>query len=127
MARPRRGEITQRASRGDVYFVAFDPARGSEIQKTRPAVVVQNDIANHASPITIIAAITSHGEGRRIYPTDVPVRAGEGGLTSPSVVLLNQLRSVDRSRLIRRLGSLKPDTMKRINQALAISLGLVEL
>jgi mRNA interferase MazF len=106
--------------------VTFDPARGAEIQKTRPAVIVQNDIANRASPITIIAAITSQVEGRRIYPTDVPVRAGEGGLTAPSVVVLNQLRSVDRSRLVRRLGTLTPATMTRIDHALAISLSLIE-
>jgi len=127
MAGPRREQVAPRLRRGDVYFVTFDPALGAEIQKTRPAVVVQNDIANRASPITIIAAITSQGEGRRIFPTDVPVRAGEGGLTSPSVILLNQLRSVDRRRLVRRLGTLKPETMRRIDQALAISLSLVEL
>lgn len=127
MAGPRREQVAQRLRRGDVYFVTSDPALGAEIQKTRPAVIVQNDIANRASPITIIAAITSHGEGRRIFPTDVLVRAGDGGLTSPSIILLNQLRSVDRRRLVRRLGTLKPETMRRIDQALAISLSLVEL
>jgi mRNA interferase MazF len=126
MARPRR-QVAPRLRRGEVHLVTFDPALGAEIQKTRPAVVVQNDVANRSSPITIIAAITSRGEGRRIYPTDVPVREGEGGLTSPSVVLLNQLRSVDRRRLVRRLGTLTPATMTRIDQALAISLSLIEL
>ena len=110
--------------RGDVYLVSLDPAIGAEIQKTRPAVVIQNDNANRASPITIVAAVTSHTEPRRVYVTNVPVAKGEGGLTSPSLVLANQLRSVDRRRLIRRLGALKPATMTRVDQALTISLGL---
>jgi mRNA interferase MazF len=110
--------------RGDVYLVSLDPAVGAEIQKTRPAVVVQNDIANRASPITIVAAITSHTEARRVYVTNVPIAKGEGGLPSPSLVLANQLRSVDRQRLIRRLGTVKPDTMRRVDRALAISLSL---
>ena len=112
--------------RGDVYLVALDPAVGAEIQKTRPAVVIQNDSANRASPITIVAAVTSHSERRRVYVTNVPVAKGEGGLPAASLVLLNQIRTVDHQRLIRHLGALRPATMRRVDRALVISLSLLE-
>ena len=85
-----------------------------------------NDPANRRSPITIVAAVTSQFE-EPPYPTEVLVRAPEGGLTTDSVVLLNQIRSVDQDRLVRRLGALKTETMKKINRALVLSLGLVEI
>jgi mRNA interferase MazF len=112
--------------RGEVYVVSLDPTVGAEIRKTRPAVVVQNDLANRRSPITVVAAVTSRFE-ELLYPTEVLVRAPEGGLTSDSVVLLNQIRSVDKGRLVRRVGVLKPETMKEVDRALLLSLGLVEL
>lgn len=110
--------------RGEVYLVSFDPTVGAEIKKTRPALVLQNDIANRHSPISIVAAITSQFE-LPLYPTEVLIRAPEGGLTRDSVVLLNQLRSIDRRRLVKRLGALRPTTMKRVDRALPISLGLL--
>ena len=112
--------------RGEVYLVSLDPTVGAEIRKTRPAVVVQNDLANRRSPITIVAAVTSQVE-EPLYPTEVLVRAPGGGLTTDSVVLLNQVRSVDRGRLVRRLGVLKTETMQAIDRALPLSLGLVAL
>ena len=117
LARPKRGEI---------YLVNFDPTVGAEIQKTRPALIVQNDIANRHSPITIVAAITSQFD-EPLYPTEVLIRSPEGGLTVDSVVLLNQVRSVDKRRLVRRLGALPPTTMERVTRALQISLGMVEI
>jgi mRNA interferase MazF len=117
VARPRRGEV---------YLVAFDPTLGAEIRKTRPALILQNDIANRASPITIVAALTTKFD-QDLYPTEVLVRAPEGGLNDDSVVLLNQLRSVDRRRLARRLGRLTPRTMRLVDRALLRSLGLIEL
>jgi mRNA interferase MazF len=123
MARPPQ---LARPTRGEIYLVNFDPTIGAEIQKTRPALIVQNDIANRHSPITIIAAITSHVE-EPLYPTEVLVKAPEGGLTVDSVVLLNQVRSVDKRRLMRRLGGLTPATMERVTRALQISLGMVEI
>ena len=113
----------ERPRRGDVFLVSFDPTVGSEIRKTRPALVVQNDVANRHSPITIVATITSRFDDR-LYPTEVAVQPGEGGLTVPSVVLLNQIRSVDGRRLVRRLGRLQSGTMERVDRALLISLGL---
>jgi mRNA interferase MazF len=110
--------------RGEVYLVSFDPTLGAEIRKTRPALILQNDIANRASPITIVAAITSRFD-EELYPTEVPLRAREGGLSTDSVVLLNQIRSIDKQRLVRRIGKLTTGTMSHVDRALALSLGLV--
>ena len=117
LAQPKRGEI---------YLVNFDPTIGAEIQKTRPALVLQNDIANEHSPVTIVAAITSQFDDP-LYPTEVLVQAPEGGLTIDSVVLLNQIRSIDKQRLVKRLGKLTDETTALINQAIQISLGLIEI
>ncbi|MBI4446677.1 MAG: type II toxin-antitoxin system PemK/MazF family toxin [Acidobacteria bacterium] len=112
--------------RGEIYLVNFDPTLGAEIKKTRPALVLQNDIANRYSPITIVAAITSKFD-ETLYPTEVLIPAAEGGLGTDSVVLLNQIRSVDRRRLVRRLGAVKGETMVEVERALQISFGLVEM
>jgi mRNA interferase MazF len=99
---------------------------GAEISNTRPVLVVQNDVANRYSPIAIVATITSRF-GERLCPTEVLIEAPEGGLTSDSVVLLNQIRSIDKQRLIKHLGVLKPATVRRVDGALTISLGLVSV
>ncbi len=112
--------------RGDVYLVAFDPSLGSEIHKTRPAVVIQNDVGNRAAPTTIVAALSSQVE-EPLYPFEVLVQPPDGGVAKRSVVLLNQIRTIDRQRLIRRLGMLERKTVGRVDRALAISLGLVDL
>ena len=103
------------------------PKRGDVVVvDSRPALVIQNDIDNRHSPITIVAALTSQVLGER-YPTEVVLHPPEGGLTRPSAVLLNQIRSVDKKRVVGRLGRLKPETMARVDRALRISLGLVKL
>ena len=109
--------------RGDVYVVNFDPTLGSEIKKTRPAVILQNDIGNRHSPVTIVAAISSQF-GTELYPTEVFIEPPEGGLEKRGVVLLNQVRTIDKKRLAKKLGTLSRETMKRVDQALEISLGL---
>jgi mRNA interferase MazF len=111
--------------RGEVYLVSFDPALGAEIQKTRPALILQNDIGNRHSSVTIVAAIASNV--RRHGPTGVLVRAPEGGLTADSVILLNQIRTVDKRRLVKRLGALRISTIKQVDQATMISLALMEI
>jgi mRNA interferase MazF len=121
----RRSRVA-RPKRGEVYLVNFDPTIGAEIQKTRPVLIVQNDIANRHSPITIVAAISSQFD-ETLYPTEVLMQPPEGGLSIPSVVLLNQIRSIDKRRLVRRLGVLAPTTMARVNRAILISLGVVEI
>lgn len=123
MERPR---TVARPKRGEVHLVSFDPTVGAEIKKTRPALVIQNDIGNRLSPITIVAAIASRFDDS-LYPTEVLVTPPEGGLREPSVVMLNQIRSVDRRRLTTRLGRLTPETMARVDRALSISVGLVDV
>src|ERR1019366_4204908 len=85
--------------RGDIYLVSFDPALGHEIKKTRPALVLQNDIGNEYSPTTIVAAITSRISAR-LYPVEVVLKSGRSGLRVSSTVRLDQIRTVDRERLI---------------------------
>lgn len=120
--------MTRRAGlrRGEVYLVNFDPTVGSEIRKTRPALVIQNDVSNRSSDVTIVAAITSRFDPTDLYPNETLVKAGEAGLKADSVVLSNQIRSVDKQRLGRRLGRVKPQTMEQLDQALAISVGLLK-
>ncbi len=112
--------------RGEVYLVNFDPTLCSEIKKTRPALIIQNDIANEHSPITIVAAITSKFDNT-LYPTEVEISAGEGGLKQNSVVLLNQIRSIDRQRLTKKLGKVKDLTLRKVDLSIKISLGLIEI
>ena len=108
--------------RGDIYLVNFDPTVGHEIQKTRPALIVQNDIANRFSPVTIVAVITSKFN-QSPYPTEVILEPGQSGLSLRSALLLNQIRSVDRRRLGKRLGRASAATMRAVEHALQISLG----
>jgi len=112
--------------RGEIYLATFDPARGSELKKTRPGIVIQNDHSNLTSPNTILAGITSK-VGTRLYPTDVLVPAGEGGLTLDSVVKLDQIRTVGRARLLKRLGAVSPATLRKIDRALLVSFGLIQI
>lgn len=105
--------------------MSFDPTVGAEIKKTRPALILQNDVANRWSPITIVVAVTSHFE-EPLYPTEVRISPPEGGLTAESVILLNQIRSIDKGRF-RRLGVVKPHTMALVDRALQVSLGLVKI
>lgn len=111
--------------RGEIYLVNFDPTIGAEIRKTRPALIIQNNVANRYSPITIVAAITSRAE-ESLYPTEIAISRQESGLEHDSVVLLNQIRSMDKKRLIKRVGALRQETMERVNPGLELSLGLIE-
>lgn len=123
MAKGRK-QITPK--RGEVYLVSFDPTVGSEIKKTRPALILQNDIANRHSAVTIVAALSSQFH-EPVYPTEVFVEPPEGGLEKRSVVLLNQVRTIDKQRLVAKLGTLKPETMGKVDRALEVSLGLVAI
>ena len=111
--------------RGEVYLVNFDPTIGAEIQKTRPALILQNNIANEHSLITIVAAITSKFN-EPFYPVEVFVKSPEGGLEINSIVLLNQIRSIDKRRLTKHLGELNAETMRQVDYAIQISLGLLK-
>ena len=107
-------------------MVYFDPTVGHEIQKTRPAVIIQNDVSNQYSPITIVAAISSQFSTPP-FPREVVIEASESGLPKRSAVIVNQIRSVDRQRLAKRLGQLSRHSMRRVDDAIRISLGLMDL
>lgn len=111
--------------RGDVYLVNLEPALGFEIRKTRPAVIIQNDVGNKFSPTVIIAPITT-GKDLKI-PTEVAVKSGEGGLKNDSLIRLQQIRTLDKRRLKKRWGSLAKETMQKVDTAIKISLELVPI
>lgn len=111
--------------RGDIWTVDLEPVVGSEQGKSRPALVIQNDVGNLYSPVLIVAAITS-GENAG-YDIQVEVKAPEGGLHNNSLVLLNQIRAIDKRRVGRFWGHLSPRTMQRVDRAIKISLGLVTI
>jgi mRNA interferase MazF len=109
--------------RGEIYWVALDPTVGSEIAKTRPALIISNDIGNEHSARVIIAPISSQHTGR-IYPFEVLVPMGEGGLADTSKVLLDQIRAVDKARLNRRIGSLPSVRMAAVDRAIRLSMSV---
>lgn len=112
--------------RGHLYYADLDPVMGSEQGGRRPVLVLQNDVGNQHSPVTIVASVTSV-PARVARPTDVSILPGPSGLSQPSRILLNQIRTVDKRRLGRRLGSLTEEQMAQVEEALKLSLGLVPL
>ena len=112
--------------RGEIYLVCFDPTVGHEIRKRRPAVIIQNDVSNRYSPITIVAAISSQFS-EPPFPREVVIEPEESGLRKRSAVITNQIRSVDRQRLVARLGQLSPSSLRRVDEALKFSLGLIPI
>lgn len=102
--------------RGDVVTVRLDPVEGSEVGKERPAVVVQNDLANRSSPtVTVVPVSSSTG---RVYPFQVLIPAGEAGLRHASKALCEQIRTVSRQRIGDRLGTLAPERLQEVRVAL---------
>lgn len=112
--------------RGDIFYCDLSPVVGSEQGGTRPVLVLQNDIGNQYSPTTIIAAITSQISKAKL-PTHVEVKAATSGLEKDSVILLEQIRTIDRSRLKEKVTTLDADSMDKVNRAVEISLGLIEI
>jgi mRNA interferase MazF len=104
--------------RGDVFLVNFDPTMGAETRKTRPALVVSNDINNAHSPIVSLAPITSNVT--RVFSFEVEIPAGTAGLRTRSKVMVNQTRAVDKIRLIKKWGQLPPPVMQEVDQALKL-------
>ncbi|HZX11208.1 MAG TPA: type II toxin-antitoxin system PemK/MazF family toxin [Acidobacteriota bacterium] len=110
--------------RGDVVVVDLEPIKGSETGKTRPCVVIQNDIGNKYSPVTIVAVITGQKEISKQYPTDVWISKGDGGLNKDSIVQCDQIRTITKERIQANIGHFNPNIMKDVNKALKISLSL---
>ena len=110
--------------RGDVFYADLDPVVGSEQGGLRPVLIVQNDVGNRHSPTVIAAAITSR-MGKTRLPTHIDVYAGRTGLSRDSIVLLEQLRTLDKRRLREKMGHLDDGLMQEIDTALGVSLGLL--
>ena len=109
--------------RGDIYFADLSPVVGSEQGGMRPVLIVQNDTGNRHSPTVIAAAITSQ-MGKAKLPTHINLSARGCGLSRDSIILLEQIRTIDKSRLRERMGKLDKNTMSAVDSALAVSFGL---
>lgn len=109
--------------RGDIYYADLSPVVGSEQGGTRPVLIVQNDTGNRHSPTVIAAAITSQMNKARL-PTHIELTASSYGLSRDSVILLEQIRTIDKKRLKERMGRLDDALMSRVDSAIAVSFGL---
>lgn len=109
--------------RGEIFFAALDPARGGEMQKTRPVVVVSNNVANRAAAVVTVVPLTSSVE--RVYPFEVLLAASATGLSKNSKAMAQQVRTLDKARLnARAAGAVQADDMRRLDAALRLHLGL---
>jgi mRNA interferase MazF len=111
--------------RGDVYYADLSPVVGSEQGGVRPVLIIQNDIGNKYSPTIIVAAITSRINKARL-PTHVEIEGTKFGLSKDSVILLEQVRTIDKKRLREKIAHFENDIMEKANSALEISLGLID-
>ncbi len=109
--------------RGEIVFVNLDSVKGSEQGKKRPALIIQNNIGNKYSPVTIIAPITSK-KFTREFPTNVEISSNDSGLEKDSTILLNQIRTIDKSRIIKKIRLIDENIMNEVNLAIKVSLDL---
>ena len=112
--------------RGDIFYADLSPVIGSEQGGVRPVIIIQNDIGNKYSPTVIVAAITSQINKAKL-PTHVELGGNEYGLVKDSVILLEQVRTIDRKRIKEKIGHIDDELMGKVNEALSISFGLVEI
>jgi len=109
--------------RGDIFYVDLNPSKGSEQAGKRPVLIIQNDVGNERSPTVIIAPFTTKKFSKE-YPTNVYVKKGTAGLKNDSVLLLSQIRTIDKQRLEQKTGTLPREVMNDVDGAIKISLGL---
>lgn len=112
--------------RGDIFYADLSPVIGSEQGGIRPVLIVQNDIGNKYSPTVIASAITSQINKAKL-PTHIELSAKDYGLPRDSVILLEQIRTIDKKRLREKIGHLDDELMEKVNDALTVSFGLVEM
>ena len=110
--------------RGEIYYADLSPVVGSEQGGIRPVLIIQNDIGNRYSPTVIAAAITSQRDKTKL-PTHISVEANDCGLAKDSIVLLEQVRTIDKQRLREKMGSLDDTSMVMVDKALSVSFGLM--
>ncbi len=115
--------MTSSVKRGDIYYADLSPVVGSEQGGLRPVLIIQNDVGNRYSPTVIAAAITSR-LGKAKLPTHIDIYAAEVGLAKDSVILLEQIRTLDKRRLREKMGHLDEHIMERVNAAISVSFGL---
>ena len=115
---------TMVVKRGDIFYADLSPVIGSEQGGIRPVIIIQNDIGNRYSPTVIVAAITSQINKAKL-PTHVEISSEEYGLNRDSVVLLEQVRTLDKKRLKEKIGHMPEEDMRKVNKALLISLNLI--
>ena len=116
-------EIKMNIKRGDIYYADLSPVIGSEQGGLRPVLIVQNDVGNRYSPTVIAAAITSK-MGKTKLPTHIDIPGANAGLSKDSVILLEQVRTIDKQRLKEKMGHLDELTMNHVNNAIQVSFGL---
>ena len=116
-------QTAQTVRRGDIFYADLSPVVGSEQGGLRPVLIIQNDVGNRYSPTVIAAAITSR-MGKTKLPTHIDVYADRVGLSKDSVILLEQIRTLDKRRLREKMGHLDEDVMAEVNNAIAVSFGL---
>ncbi|KPU43408.1 mRNA interferase endoA [Oxobacter pfennigii] len=118
--------MTMTVKRGDIYYADLSPVIGSEQGGVRPVLVVQNDIGNKYSPTVIVAAITSQINKAKL-PTHIEISSDEYGLNKDSVILLEQVRTIDKKRLKEKIGHINEQIMLSVNEGLQISFGLKDI
>lgn len=118
-----KGRSKMNIKRGDIYYADLSPVIGSEQGGLRPVLIVQNDVGNKHSPTVIAAAITSK-MGKAKLPTHIDVPGVGVGLSKDSVILLEQIRTIDKARLKEKMGHLDEETMRGVNNAISVSFGL---
>ena len=121
-----RSVIDVTVKRGDIYYADLSPVVGSEQGGIRPVLIVQNDVGNRYSPTVIAAAITSQKEKSKL-PTHIEIYSHDCGLSRDSVVLLEQIRTIDKKRLKEKMGRLDDSSMGQVNHALSVSFGLGDM
>jgi len=116
--------MSTKIRKGDIILVNLNPVQGSETGKTRPCIIIQNDVGNEFASTTIVAIVTSQKEISREYPTDVWISKDESVLDLDSIVQCDQIRTIDKKRIIKIIGHLNQGIIKKINRAILVSLDL---
>jgi mRNA interferase MazF len=119
--------LVRKCRRGEIYLADLNPVVGHEQGGRRPVLIIQNDIGNLHSPTTIVAPLTASFTTTKVYPTEARVKAGTAELLKDSSILLNQIKAIDKRRLESYVGQLDARTMRQVDEAIKISLGLVPL
>lgn len=108
--------------RGDVVYVNLDPTQGSETGKTRPCIIIQNNVLNKNAPTIIVAVITGRDRLKKKYPSHVWINKDNSGLTKDSTIQCEQIRTIDKSRIFKKIGSVNHDCLRKIEEAIKITL-----